>query len=175
MDEEDNIMSTKDLKEYFIKKGSLELAKEIKGGESFNTIKSKHGISGKVTFRICKEYKNSVIGWINPKDSNYEELIMIRMSRYTFNKIKKSKSLQVPYDLLSDYFDHSAKTSRGVQYFELHVTTHNEADPYDEPVDPDPTGSLQNDARRELYGNYDSGDWGGLTGEEAELGRWNCD
>jgi hypothetical protein len=39
--------------------------------------------------------------------------------------------------------------------------------------DPDPDGSLQNAWRSE--GREDDGDWGGLYGEEADLGRWNCD
>ncbi len=48
-------------------------------------------------------------------------------------------------------------------------------DPSDEPEDLDPTGELRNDAIREMYDIFDDGDWGGLDGEEADLGRWNTD
>ena len=87
----------------------------------------------------------------------------------------KAKETGVPYDLLYDRFAEKGTTSKGIPYFELHIMSRNEFDPYDEPVDLDPDGSLQSDARSEMSGGFDNGDWGGLTDEEAELGYWNCD
>lgn len=171
----DTVMSSKELKELWVRSGKSDIADKVEPRSTIEEIKNKHGLPDLLRFRKCKQFSNSVISWVSPENSIYEDLILVRISGHTAKKVKKSKETEIPFDLLSDYFAEKGRTSKGITYFELHIIAHNEFDPYDEPVDLDPDGSKQNDARRELYGGFDNGDWGGLSGEEAEIGYWNCD
>ena len=171
----ESAMSFQELKNYFLDTGRKDLAEIVEQGITIEEILSKHGIKGTLNFRVCKQYTNSLISWLRPTHSDYKDLILVRLSSYTAQIIKKAKETGVPYDLLYDRFAEKGTTSKGIPYFELHIMSRNEFDPYDEPVDLDPDGSLQSDARSEMSGGFDNGDWGGLTDEEAELGYWNCD
>ncbi|WP_418637841.1 hypothetical protein [Winogradskyella sp.] len=171
----DTMMSKKELKEFSIEKGFHYEDGEDDHRMDIEQIKLSFGIKNKIRFRTCKEYSNSSITWVNANENSTGKLLMLRISTHTLKKVVKGRNIGTEFDLLTFKYNRSGNTSQDVEYDEYHITAHNEFDPYDEPDDPDPTGELQNDARREMFGGYDNGDWGGLYGEEADLGRWNTD
>lgn len=169
----DTMMSKRELKEFCLER-NFSLIKD-EGRSSIDEIKNFFKISCEIHFRTCKTFSNSYVAWVDAKDNNLAKLTMFRISIRTAKKIVKGREIGEAFDLLSCSFKQSGNTSKNIQYDEYHITAHNEFDAYDAPDDPDPTGELKEDARREMYGGYNDGDWGGLSGEEADLGRWNCD
>lgn len=116
---------------------------------------------------IGKDDNNPNINWELRKDmlKYYDKISSKRLyiSQKHLDLLSKNNELVFTIDTQIDQ-NH---------YIEFYVTGIEELE--NEKYDPDPTGQLQNEARNEMNGNYDNGDWGGLTGDEAELGFWNTD
>lgn len=130
-------------------------------------IKKELGMSeeGKLRLHKDKYVEGGYVAWpiING------DLHMIRFDKFSFDKLSEVKAGNKDVDLseVQLYEDITySNTDDGKPFIMRDVSYW-----YD---DPDPTGELRNEQRSADYGDDDS-DWGGLYGEEAELGRWNCD
>jgi hypothetical protein len=168
-------MSQKELREFCVEKGFSFIKVQDEFRKNFDEIKVEFEISSAVRFRTCNSFSKSSIAWINANENKFGKLLMFRISNHTLKKIVICRNKELQFDLLSIKFKQSNKTSQNVLYDEYHITAHNEFDPYDDEQDLDPDGRLQNDARREMFEGFSDNGWGGLSGEEAELGYWNCD